>query len=175
MAPSRKSVNPPSLSIPRAERTPAFGGDTQWTNTVAAYEGLSVPLRALVDGLTAEHAFFTAVHLRHFDERDREILKMYCEDPQVAVQPVVRVHPETGEKALFVSPGSTTRVTGFTELESRHRLRPPRRRPRRAPRDGAGGTGAGAERLRVATRRGGTDAGLAEETPHRSGPARPCR
>ncbi|WP_443049881.1 TauD/TfdA family dioxygenase [Streptomyces sp. NBC_00287] len=35
---------------------------------------------------------------------------------------MVRVHPETGEKALFISPGSTTRITGFTELESRHLL-----------------------------------------------------
>ncbi|MFF6995121.1 TauD/TfdA dioxygenase family protein [Streptomyces sp. NPDC008313] len=117
-----QAVNPPDLSILRAERTPEFGGDTQWTNTVAAYEALSAPLRALVDGLTAEHAFFSAVHLRHSDERDRGILKIYCEDPQVAVHPVVRVHPETGEKALFVSPGSTTRVTGFSELESRHLL-----------------------------------------------------
>jgi taurine dioxygenase len=114
-----QSVNPPDMSILRAEQTPAFGGDTQWTNTVAAYEALSAPLREFVDNLTAEHAFFTAVHLRHSDERDREILKIYCEDPQVVVHPVVRVHPETGEKALFVSPGSTTRITGFTELESR--------------------------------------------------------
>ncbi|GLW46283.1 taurine dioxygenase [Streptomyces sp. NBRC 14336] len=117
-----QAVNPPSLSILRAEKTPPVGGDTQWTNTVAAYEGLSAPLREFVDSLMAEHAFFTAVHLRHSDPRDREILKLYCADPQVAVHPVVRVHPETGEKALFVSPGSTTRITGFTELESRHLL-----------------------------------------------------
>ncbi|AUG76497.1 taurine dioxygenase [Kitasatospora sp. MMS16-BH015] len=117
-----QAVNPPNLSILRAESTPLFGGDTQWTNTVAAYEGLAAPLRALVDTLQAEHAFFTGVHLRHSDERDREILKIYCEDPQVAIHPVVRVHPETGEKALFVSPGSTTRIMGFTELESRHLL-----------------------------------------------------
>ncbi|MEU3295383.1 TauD/TfdA family dioxygenase [Streptomyces longwoodensis] len=117
-----QAVNPPDLSILRAERTPEFGGDTQWTNTVAAYEGLSPALREFVDGLTAEHAFFSAVHLRHSDERDRGILRMYCDDPQVAVHPVVRVHPETGERALFVSPGSTTRITGFSELESRHLL-----------------------------------------------------
>jgi taurine dioxygenase len=113
-----QAVNPPDASILRAETTPLFGGDTQWTNTVAAYEALSRPLRDLLDSLRAEHAFFTGVHLRHSDERDREILKLYCEDPQVAVHPVVRVHPETGEKALFVSPGSTTRIVGFTELES---------------------------------------------------------
>ncbi|AYN34336.1 taurine dioxygenase [Streptomyces albus] len=114
--------NPPALSILRAERTPEFGGDTQWTNTVAAYEGLAAPLRRLCDGLMAEHAFFNAVHLRHSDERDREILRKFCADPQVAEHPVVRVHPETGEHALFVSPGSTTRITGFSELESRHLL-----------------------------------------------------
>lgn len=117
-----QAVNPPDASILRAETTPQFGGDTQWTNTVAAYEGLSRPLRDLLDSLQAEHAFFTGVHLRHSDERDREILKIYCEDPQVAVHPVVRVHPETGEKALFVSPGSTTRIVGFSELESRRLL-----------------------------------------------------
>ncbi|WP_371679298.1 TauD/TfdA dioxygenase family protein [Streptomyces sp. NBC_01276] len=117
-----QAVNPPDLSILRAETTPDFGGDTQWTNTVAAYEGLSPQLRGLLDTLQAEHAFFTGVHLRHSDERDRQILKIYCEDPQVAVHPVVRVHPETGEKALFVSPGSTTRIVGFSEIESRHLL-----------------------------------------------------
>jgi len=117
-----QAVNPPNASILRAERTPAFGGDTQWTNTVAAYEGLSRPLRDLVDSLQAEHAFFNAVHLRYSDERDRAILKGYCENPEVAVHPVVRVHPETGEKALFVSPGSTTRIVGFSEVESRHVL-----------------------------------------------------
>lgn len=117
-----QAVNPPSASILRAETTPAYGGDTQWTNTVAAYEGLSRPLRDLVDGLQAEHALFTGVQLRYSDPRDRDILAMYCADPEAAVHPVVRVHPETGEKALFVSPGSTTRVVGFTELESRHLL-----------------------------------------------------
>ena len=115
-------VNPPALSILRAETTPPFGGDTQWTNMVDAYEGLAEPLRALVDTLHAEHAFFTGVHLRHSDERDREILRIYCEQPEAAVHPVVRVHPETGEKALFVSPGSTTRILGFSELESSHLL-----------------------------------------------------
>lgn len=117
-----QAVNPPNASILRAESTPQFGGDTQWTNTVAAYEALSKPLRDLVDTLQAEHAFFNAVNLRHSDERDREILKIYCDDPQVAVHPVVRVHPETGERALFVSPGSTTRILGFSELESRQLL-----------------------------------------------------
>jgi taurine dioxygenase len=117
-----QAVNPPTASILRAEKPPPFGGDTQWTNMVAAYEGLSKPLRDLADSLQAEHAFFTGVQLLHSDERDRDILKTYCEEPQVAIHPVVRVHPETGEKALFVSPGSTTRIMGFTQVESRQVL-----------------------------------------------------
>jgi taurine dioxygenase len=117
-----QAVNPPAISILRAETTPEFGGDTQWTNMVAAYQGLAEPIRELIDGLRAEHAFFAGVPLLHSDERDREILRIYCDDPQVAVHPVVRVHPETGEKALFVSPGSTTRIVGFSEVESRRIL-----------------------------------------------------
>lgn len=116
------AVNPPAASILRAERTPQFGGDTQWTNTVAAYEGLSRPIRDLIDTLQAEHTFFTAVHLLHSDPEDREILKIYCDDPQAAIHPVVRVHPETGQKALFVSPGSVTRIMGLSRMESRHLL-----------------------------------------------------
>jgi len=115
-------VNPPTASILRAETTPEFGGDTQWTNMVAAYEGLSKPLRDLADSLRAEHAFFTGVQLYYTDQRDRDILRLYCDDPQGAVHPVVRVHPETGEKALFVSPGSTTRILGLTQVESRQIL-----------------------------------------------------
>lgn len=117
-----QAVNPPAASMLRAETTPEFGGDTQWTNTVAAYEGLSEPLRRLVDGLQAEHAFFSGVSLLHTDERDREILQMYCDRPEGAIHPVVQVHPETGEKALFVSPGSTTRIMGLSQVESRRIL-----------------------------------------------------
>ncbi len=116
------SVNPPAASMLRAEKTPDFGGDTQWTNMVAAYEGLSAPIRDLVDHLQAEHTFFTAINLLHSDPEDREILKIYCENPQAAIHPVVRVHPETGRKALFVSPGSTTRVMGMSRAESGHLL-----------------------------------------------------
>jgi taurine dioxygenase len=117
-----QAVNPPALSILRAQTTPPYGGDTQWTNMVAAYQGLARPLRELVDTLQAEHALFTGVQLRYYDSRDRDILKLYCDDPEAAIHPVVRVHPETGEKALFVSPGSTTRIVGFSEVESRHLL-----------------------------------------------------
>jgi taurine dioxygenase len=116
------AVNPPAASILRAAAAPEFGGDTQWTNLVAAYEGLSEPLRELADGLTAEHTFFAGYQMVDQDPEDRAILEMLGTNPRIAIHPVVRVHPETGEKALFVNPSRTNRIMGLTPVESGHLL-----------------------------------------------------
>ncbi|GGJ94508.1 hypothetical protein GCM10010123_25460 [Pilimelia anulata] len=112
------AVNPPAASILRAETVPEFGGDTTWTNLVAAYRGLSEPLRAFVDGLRAEHRFLAGIdasdNARYRDRINKNLL--------VAVHPVVRVHPETGERALFVNPGFTSRIVGLSAVESRQVL-----------------------------------------------------
>jgi taurine dioxygenase len=110
-------VNPPAASILRAETVPPFGGDTQWTNLVAAYEGLSAPLRELCDGLHAEHSFFAGYRMVPSDPIDRGIIDMIGVEP-VAVHPVVRVHPETGERALFVNPSRTLRIVELSPAES---------------------------------------------------------
>jgi alpha-ketoglutarate-dependent taurine dioxygenase len=112
-------VNPPAMSILRADRTPSFGGDTHWTNLAAAYAGLSGPLRTLVDGLRAEHGFFAGCHLAPADPEDAAVLAMNKESLVVAEHPIVRVHPETGETALFINPASTDRIVGLTPTESR--------------------------------------------------------
>jgi alpha-ketoglutarate-dependent taurine dioxygenase len=106
------AVNPPAASILRAVNVPAFGGDTSWTNLVAAYENLSAPLRALADQLRAEHRF--GLHLSD----SSKYLARIRENPLVSVHPVVRVHPETGERALFVSPGFTSHIVGIPRYES---------------------------------------------------------
>jgi taurine dioxygenase len=116
------AVNPPAASVLRAEVVPDVGGDTQWTNLVAAYNGLAEPLKAFVDGLRAEHRFFAGCDLSQHDLEDRKVLDTDRERGLVAVHPVVRVHPETGERALFVNPASTARIVGFTPTESRHIL-----------------------------------------------------
>ncbi|WP_437676735.1 TauD/TfdA dioxygenase family protein [Sorangium sp. So ce131] len=109
------AVNPPAASILRAHILPPYGGDTTWTNLVAAYEGLSAPLRALVDGLRAEHRF----GLRFApQDQDSPYLRKVRENPLISVHPVVRVHPETGERALFVSPGFTSHIVGLSPRES---------------------------------------------------------
>jgi alpha-ketoglutarate-dependent taurine dioxygenase len=114
------AVNPPMASVLRAEVVPPFGGDTQWTNLVAAYEGLSPALRDFVDGLRAEHTFLAGY--RMVDHEDREVLDELATRERVAVHPVVRVHPETGEKALFVNPSRTRRIVGLSWPESRRLL-----------------------------------------------------
>ncbi|MFZ3555112.1 TauD/TfdA dioxygenase family protein [Streptomyces sp. BH055] len=109
------AVNPPAASILRAETVPEYGGDTTWTNTVAAYEGLSAPVRAFVDGLRAEHRYGG-------DEPptgDSGYARRVNDNLLVAHHPVVRVHPETGERALFVSPGFVSHILDVTPRESR--------------------------------------------------------
>jgi taurine dioxygenase len=110
------AVNPPAGSILRAVKVPNVGGDTTWTNLVAAYENLSAPLRALADQLRAEHRF--GLHLNEGDK----YLSRIRENPLVSIHPVVRVHPETGERALFVSPGFTSHIVGVPRHESKYLL-----------------------------------------------------
>ncbi|MEV8456377.1 TauD/TfdA family dioxygenase [Streptomyces sp. NPDC052095] len=116
------TVNPPAMSVLRAETVPPYGGDTQWTSLVAAYQGLSAPLRAFADGLRAEHTLYAATRLLLSDKEDTEVLRRLTEDTLLSVHPVVRVHPETGERALFVPPASVTHVQGLLPWESRHLL-----------------------------------------------------
>jgi taurine dioxygenase len=112
------AVNPPAGSILRAETAPEIGGDTQWTNLVAAYQGLSAPVRAFVDTLRAEHRYGGGRGV----ERGSEYARRIDGNLLVAVHPVVRVHPETGERALFVNPGFTSHIVDVTAAESRRIL-----------------------------------------------------
>jgi taurine dioxygenase len=103
-------ANPAEASILRGEVIPPYGGDTLWTNLVAAYEDLSLPVRNFVDGLQA-------VHVWHgYDGTTRD--GHDSSKPPSAVHPVVRVHPVSGEKALFVNPVFTRYIVGLTDRES---------------------------------------------------------
>lgn len=116
------AVNPPAGSVLRAETVPSHGGDTQWTNLEAAYEGLPPTLQRFVDGLRAEHTFFAAYDMSPYDEIDGPILDRVNSDALVAIHPVVRIHPETGRKALFVNPARVRRIIDLSPVESRHLL-----------------------------------------------------
>jgi alpha-ketoglutarate-dependent taurine dioxygenase len=110
-------VNPPAASVLRADVVPDFGGDTTFTNLVAAYEGLSAPFREFLDGLRAEHRYGAGL-ARKGNAIDPSIGGRKL----ISHHPVVRVHPLTGERGLFVSPGFTSRILGLSEEESREVL-----------------------------------------------------
>jgi taurine dioxygenase len=110
------AVNPPAGSILRADVVPAYGGDTQFTNLVAAYEGLSAPVRSFVDGLRAEHFYGANATANH--PAASRYLERFARNPLIAHHPVVRVHPETGERALFVNPVFTGRILDVSPAES---------------------------------------------------------
>jgi taurine dioxygenase len=107
------AVNPPAGSILRADVVPEIGGDTQWTNLVAAYEGLSEPVKRFVETLRAEHRYGGGDKAA-----DGSYSKRVTDNLLVAIHPVVRVHPRTQERALFVNPGFTSHIVDVTARES---------------------------------------------------------
>jgi alpha-ketoglutarate-dependent sulfate ester dioxygenase len=111
------AVNPPAGSILRADVVPSFGGDTTFTNLAAAYEGLSGPVQAFVDTLRAEHRY--GANWLGLPEIANEYGDRIQKNRLVAIHPVVRVHPRTGERLLFVNPGFVDHIIGVSPLESR--------------------------------------------------------
>ncbi|MGV9941592.1 TauD/TfdA dioxygenase family protein [Streptomyces sp. NPDC003401] len=108
-------VDPPAATILRAETVPPYGGDTTWSNLAAAHAGLSAPLRRFVEGLRAEHRLGVGYQPRPGDDAYvRHLL-----DHQVAsVHPLVRVHPETGERILYVDGYYVEQIAGLSRAES---------------------------------------------------------
>jgi len=118
---------PPAASILVGDVVPSHGGDTLWADLRGAYESLAPALRTLVDGALAVHRisplaywgepFDTALGL----ENAAQLLDDAAKVPAV-LHPVVRVHPVTGRPSLFVNPGFTTQLVGFSRIESDHLL-----------------------------------------------------
>jgi alpha-ketoglutarate-dependent taurine dioxygenase len=111
--------NPPMGSILRGLVVPPYGGDTQWTNLVVAYERLSAPLQRLCDELTAVHHNYLPIAR---GELGGALKKQFQSADLRSVHPVVRVHPETGEKALFVNPNFTSHIVELSRAEGNHLL-----------------------------------------------------
>jgi taurine dioxygenase len=109
---------PPLGAMLHAEIVPDVGGDTVWTDMAAAYDALSVPMRAFLDGLTATHSPFKAGD--YFAQRDTTAGDKAAETAALAPvsHPVVRVHPETGKRSVFVNPLFTLKIDGLRRAES---------------------------------------------------------
>ncbi len=95
----------PRYSVLRAVTIPAYGGDTVWANTVAAYHDLSPELRQLAESLWAIHSNkydYAAQHAHATEAEKRHYEKVFASNIYEAQHPVVRLHPETGEKSLVL-------------------------------------------------------------------------
>ncbi|WP_248797976.1 taurine dioxygenase [Pseudomonas sp. MWU13-2105] len=103
-----------------AKQLPAFGGDTLWASGIAAFEALSAPLRQLLDGLTATHNFIKSFPVERFGNTPEDLARWEetrRKNPPLS-HPVIRTHPVSGRKALFVNEGFTTRINELEEAES---------------------------------------------------------
>ncbi|MFG1886102.1 TauD/TfdA dioxygenase family protein [Micromonospora sp. NPDC049102] len=110
---------PPLGSILRAVTLPPTGGDTNWADAQLAYDSLSAPVRRLVDHLTAVHDG-TREFGYYLAQRGGNVWEGQPVSRLDPVEhPVVRVHPETGRKGIFVNPGFTSHIVGVSDVESR--------------------------------------------------------
>jgi taurine dioxygenase len=124
----------PSLgSLLLCREIPEIGGDTMWANMYLAYDTLSEVMKNFLGGLKAVHDYSHAydTYFAHLKERPPLTPEQRAKTPPVE-HPMVRTHPVTGRKALYVNPGFTTRILGMAHEESqpildflsRHSTRP---------------------------------------------------
>ncbi|HET7866322.1 MAG TPA: taurine dioxygenase [Burkholderiaceae bacterium] len=111
---------PPLGAILSAQLLPPSGGDTLWASGIAAYEALSEPFRRFLDPLQAEHDFLQSFPAWRFARTPAERLRWEAaRDRHPPVRhPVVRTHPESGRRGLFVNEGFTSRIVELDRKES---------------------------------------------------------
>mgnify|MGYP000082156252 CR=1 FL=1 len=111
--------HPPSVTVLRGMVIPNVGGDTLFASQYDAYDQLSDSLRAVLDGLCAVNAAGKKRVASTRSERLKDSGSGVDPDALVGIHPVVRTHPETGRKALFVNAAHTVAFDGWSEEESR--------------------------------------------------------
>jgi taurine dioxygenase len=109
---------PPMASMLVAREVPAAGGDTEFANMYLAYETLSPGMRRMLDGLVAVNSSAAADVSRTREDRIKDSARADAKKEYTATHPVVRVHPETGRRALYVNVAHTVRFEGMTDEES---------------------------------------------------------
>jgi taurine dioxygenase len=113
-------ARPPMGALLSARVLPPTGGDTLWASGIAAYEGLSEPLRRLLDPLHAEHSFIQSFPAWRYARTPAERATWeaaVAQHPDI-VHPVVRTHPVSGKRGLFVNEGFTSRIVELQKTES---------------------------------------------------------
>lgn len=123
---------PPMGSLLLAREVPPYGGDTIFANQYMAYEALSDGLKRALEGLRGVSDSLKADASKTREDRIATDGRTEAKQRYVAEHPVVRTHPETGRKALYVNVAHTTHFQGMTEAESKpllqylfkHQVRP---------------------------------------------------
>jgi taurine dioxygenase len=109
---------PPMATMLVAREVPPQGGDTMFANTYLAYETLSEGMKKMLDGLVGINTSAKADASRTREDRIKASVRSDAKEEYVGEHPVVRTHPETGRKALYVNVGHTLRFRDMTVAES---------------------------------------------------------
>ena len=110
--------HPPLGTVLKSVITPPKGGDTLWASMTAAYEGLSFHMQTFLEGLVAVHDFAHGFRESLAESGGKERLAdAVAANPPVR-HPVIRTHPETGKKVIFVNSLFTTHIEGMRSAES---------------------------------------------------------
>lgn len=115
-------AQPPMATMLVAREIPPVGGDTMFANMYDAYEGLSPGMQRLLDGVVAVNTSALADVSATREDRMRDSAQE-ADEEYIAEHPVVRTHPETGRKSLYVNVAHTARFADMTENESKPLLR----------------------------------------------------
>jgi taurine dioxygenase len=111
--------HPPMVTILKADVVPQAGGDTLWSSMSAAYEALSPTMQSLLLELTAVHDFSLGFAESLAEPGGRERLADAVANNPPVRHPVIRTHPETGKKVIFVNSLFTSHIEGLSSRESR--------------------------------------------------------
>jgi taurine dioxygenase len=106
---------PPKATLLFPVSLPTTGGDTQYVNMHLAYDDLPPAMKARVDGLKAVHVYLSRHSPRELKPLSVESLRRV---PPPGVHPLVRTHPETGRKALYLNPVRIEAIEGMTETDA---------------------------------------------------------
>ncbi len=115
-------AEPPMATMLVAKEVPAIGGDTLFASMTAAFDGLSDRMQQHISGLEAIHDFKPFKALFNDSLEERKKLQTFELQYPPQLHPVVRIHPVTGRKLLFVNPQFTLAIKGMDERESRSLL-----------------------------------------------------
>ena len=110
--------HPPLGSVLRSKICPPKGGDTMWASMSAAYDGLSKGMQKFLSNLNAEHDFSYGFKESLAEPGGKERLAEAVKDNPPVQHPVIRVHPESKQKVIFVNALFTTKIIGLPPKES---------------------------------------------------------